>query len=439
MIRWQLAIVVSLVFGTAFSQAQSPVVPARLDPTESEGGFLLPPVDARSSSPRIDAIPSLDPRERNPIRPVRADLPEESPRPVRMTGVRTPEGERGVSASRDDYDRSPASTTPSNPDELFTRSRRTKRGDDEAGRTDYDDVREPARGRRRSDSNRLQDLFDGGSGAFESDDCFCHMISPISNPFLFEDPRVLTEVKPLFLYQKIPGGQPEFAGGSMWFFGGTARMALSDRWSLTLNKLGAISVQPGGASAIPSEFGFAELWLGPKFTFLRNIETQTVAAGGLIFQLPIGGENVFQNTGDLSLVPYVSAAKSFAETQLGTVNGMTTLGYSFSTNSARSDYLYWSGHLDLDINNMHKFYPLIETNYFVTTTNGNERPAFGFEGRDLINFGGNSSGSNLLTAALGMRYKISERSQLGFAYELPIMGNRDLFNYRFTVDFILRF
>jgi hypothetical protein len=438
MSRGLLAIVVSLVFGTAFSQAQSPVIPHRLDAGEPEsGGLLLPPVEARPPSPRVEAIPSLDPRDRNPIRPVRADLPEESPRPVRMSGVRTPEGERGIPSPREDFDR-PTATRPVHPDDLFTRSRRTKR-DDELRQTDYDDLREPARGQRRSDSNRLRDLFDGGSGALQSDDCFCHMISPISNPFLFEDPRALTEVKPLFLYQKIPGGQPEFAGGSMWFFGGTARMALTERWSLTLNKLGAISVQPGGASAIPSEFGFAELWLGPKFTFLRNVDTQTVAAGGLIFQLPIGGENVFQNTGDLSLVPYVSAAKSFTETQLGPLNGMATLGYSFSTNSARSDYLYVSGHLDLDVNNMHKFYPLLEMNYFVTTTNGTERPAFGFEGRDLINFGGNSSGSNLLTAALGMRYKISERSQLGFAYELPVMGNRDLFNYRFTVDFILRF
>lgn len=432
MSRWLLAIVVSLASGYAVSLAQSPA---------DSGGFLLPPVDARPSSPRVDAIPSLDPRERNPIRPVRADLPDESPRPVRMAGVRTPEGERGISASRDDYDRSSTTSTtkPSNPDELFTRSRRTKRGDEETRRTDSEEVREPSRQRRRSDSNRLQDLFDGGSGALQSDDCFCHMISPISNPFLFEDPRVLTEVKPLFIYQKIPGGQPEFAGGSMWFFGGTARMALTDRWSLTLNKLGAISVQPGSSSAIPSEFGFAELWLGPKYTFLRDVDTQTVAAGGLIFQLPIGGENVFQNTGTLSLVPYVSAAKSFSETQLGPLNGMATLGYSFSTNSARSDYLYLSGHLDLDVNNMHKFYPLIEMNYFLTTTNGNERPAYGFEGRDLINFGGHASGSNLLTTALGMRYKISERSQMGFAYELPVMGNRDLFNYRFTVDFILRF
>jgi hypothetical protein len=117
---------------------------------------------------------------------------------------------------------------------------------------------------------------------------------------------------------------------------------------------------------------------------------------------------------------------------------MGTTGYSASTTAARSDYWYISGHVDWDVMNWHHIYPLFEMNYFVTTTNGNTTPV-GIEGRDLINFGGRASGTGLLTGAFGARAKVSECAQLGAAFEIPFAGPRDLFQYRFTVDFILRY
>ena len=41
--------------------------------------------------------------------------------------------------------------------------------------------------------------------------------------------------------------------------------------------------------------------------------------------------------------------------------------------------------------------------------------------------------------AFGGRYKITEAAQIGAAFEFPIAGPRDLFQYRVTVDFILRY
>ena len=123
----------------------------------------------------------------------------------------------------------------------------------------------------------------------------------------------------------------------------------------------------------------------------------------------------------------------------GALNLMANTGYAISTNNQRSDYYYLNAHLDLDVANAHRFYPLTELNYFVYTTNGQTRPAFGAEGRDLANIGSNSQGSNLLTWALGARWKVTESAQLGATFELPVLGNRDLFQYRFTVDLIIRF
>lgn len=287
---------------------------------------------------------------------------------------------------------------------------------------------------------RLGQVFgDHSGGWFRSDHMFDGFASPVTNPFLFEDPRSLTELRPIFIYQKIPSSQRDFLGGNITFFGTQGRVAFTDRWSLVFSKLGGISLNPNDQSSFGSDVGFAELWLGPKYTFYRGEETCSVAAAGLQFQLPIGSQDAFQNTGNLSLVPYVSYAQSFLrDFQYGSFNLMASTGYSFSTNRARTDYYYLSGHLDFDVANLHRFYPLMELNWILNTTNGQSVP-IGSEGRDLINFGSQAQGKGLLTGAFGGRVKISEHAQLGGAFEFPLAGPRDLFRYRFTLDFILRY
>jgi hypothetical protein len=287
---------------------------------------------------------------------------------------------------------------------------------------------------------KLEGVFgEKNGGWFRSDHMFDGFISPVTNPFLFEDPRSLTELRPIFIYQRIPTKQQDFLGGNISFFGTQARVAFTDRWSLVVNKLGGISLNPSDRSPFGDNVGFAELWLGPKWTFYRGEENGAVAAGGLQFQLPIGSADTFQDTGSLSLVPYLSYGQNFLrDFQWGSFNVMASTGYAFSTSKARSDYYYLSAHLDFDVGNFHRFYPLVELNWVLNTTDGNTVP-IGSEGRDLINFGAQASGKGLLTAAFGGRVKISESAQLGGAFEFPMAGAKDLFRYRFTLDFILRY
>lgn len=287
---------------------------------------------------------------------------------------------------------------------------------------------------------RFNDIVGNRNGGwFKSDHLFDGFISPISNPFLAEDPRALTEVRPLFIFQRVPSNQPDFFGGRVTFFGAKGSVAFTDRWSLVFHKFGGVSVDPNDGSRFGDETGFAELWLGPKYTFYRGEENGAVAAGGLQFQIPTGPQSVFQDTGTLSLVPYVSYAQNFLrDLRLGSFNGILSTGYSFSTSKARSDYYWLTAHLDFDVLNLHRFYPVAELNWFLTTTNGNAR-ALGVEGRDLINFGGQARGTGLLTGALGGRVKISESAQIGATFEIPFAGKRDIFRNRFTLDFILRY
>jgi hypothetical protein len=423
----------------ALAVASAPAAAQPLSPAD-----LPPPAPVKEDPPRVaqrppvDDMPSfLDTPVSATTRPARVDPPktdavpvsfnEPEPPPRRRATIALPDAVKPVAAGRVEGGAKADPARRDDPvDDLLTKRSRDKDG--EAGRSSW------------KFGENFEKVLGNRGQWFQSDHTFDNFASPVSNPFLFEDPRALTEIRPIFIYQRIPGGQPDFLGGNLSFFGTQLRVALTDRWSLVFNKLGGLWINPDDRSPIAGDGGFAELWLGPKYTFVRNDAAGRVMAGGLMFQIPTGSRSVFQDTGTLSVVPYVSYAESFGkELRLGGFNVMATTGYSVSTNKARSDYFYASAHIDWNVGNLNRFYPLAELNYTLYTTNGGANPNIGSEGRDLINFGGQARGNGMLSAAFGARGKITESAQLGAAFEIPIAGNRDLFRYRFTIDFILRY
>jgi hypothetical protein len=278
-----------------------------------------------------------------------------------------------------------------------------------------------------------------GHSLFESDTCFPWMISPVSNPFFAEDPRALTELRPIFLFQTIPHRNDVAAGGNVGWFGLQGRLAVTDRLSLVVNKLGLVWIDPRDhVDGIGRQVGFSELWLGPKFTFIRNDETKTLLAGGLTFQIPTGPAHVFQNTGSLSMAPYLSFAQNFLKTDLGSFNFMNTTGYAFAVDNHRSDYVYTQFHLDFDVGNCNKWFPLIEFNWTHYTQNGNAHN-FDFEGNDLFNFGAHAAGTNYFSLAFGLRYKFCEGIQIGTAFQFPVDNPHNLESFRWTIDMIFRY
>ena len=279
-----------------------------------------------------------------------------------------------------------------------------------------------------------------GRCLFQSDHCFDGFVSPVSNPSEFEDPRSLTEVRPVFIYEQAPLKNSIFHGGDIEFFGVQARLALTDRLSVVMQKMGWDWIEPHAAQdGFQPHSGFSEIDIGPKFTFWRNECTKTLAAVGLTFEIPAGRSSIGQGVGTLSLRPYASLAQAFGKSQYGTFNAMGTLGYDFSVDNKRSDFFFLSLHLDYDVYNAHKFYPLVELNWFHYTTNGHAN-VLPFEGLDLANFGSTKvSGTDTLTMALGGRYKFREWAQVGTAIEWPIGGQRNLMEFRWTLDLIFRY
>jgi hypothetical protein len=279
-----------------------------------------------------------------------------------------------------------------------------------------------------------------GRSLLQSDHAFDTFASPVTNPFYFEDPRALTEVKPLFIYQRTPGSAPFFAGGNIEFFGVQARLALTQRLSFIVSELGGLHIDPHApAGDFQSATGFAEVHLGPQYTIIRNECTGTLLAAGMQFEVPAGSGQVFQDTGELSLTPYVSFGQYFGKTALGAFHFLNTTGYAFGVDTERTDRFFSSFHLDYDIANLHHFYPLVELNWSVYPFNGGARN-LNFEGRDLINFGSQHvAGENELSIAVGTRIKVIEAVQLGAAVEFPLLNNKQLDQWRLTFDLIFRY
>ena len=279
----------------------------------------------------------------------------------------------------------------------------------------------------------------GGKGwnHFQSDHCFDDFISPVSNPFLAEDPRSLTELRPIFMFQTIPSSNTLYHAGNIEYLGIQARLAITDRFSLVMSKLGVTWFNSDGPGS--SDAGFSELWIGPKYTWYRDDQTGTISAAGLTFQIPSGTGDIYQNTPGVSLAPYINVAQRFGKTSWGAFNFMDTFGAAFSTSGQRSNYVWDSLHVDFDVLNYQKFYPLIELNWLQYVRNGDAN-TLGFEGQDIANVGTTPVHNDILSLAFGGRYKMSDSVQFGLAASFPLWGGTgDLQFFRLTADMIWRY
>jgi hypothetical protein len=288
--------------------------------------------------------------------------------------------------------------------------------------------------------------FAGGQGrsALQSDHTLDIFASPVTNPFYFEDPRALTQIKPLFIWQHTPAQNPYFASGNNYFAGFQASVAITPWISVILNEIGWVWLDPknGAPVGLKPANGFSQVEIGPQFTFIRNCTTGTAAAFGLIFEIPIGSSQVLADTGTLSLRPYFSFAQNFGKSQYGSFNFMTTVGYDLAVDNQRNDFFFASFHLDYDVGCRHVWYPLIELNFINYPYNGKARD-LGFGGGDLYNFGSYGvAGHDELTVALGVRIKPIEAVQFGLAAQANVLSQplgRHLDAFRLTADVIFRY
>lgn len=266
-----------------------------------------------------------------------------------------------------------------------------------------------------------------------SERCF-DMISPISNPLFFEDPRTLTEARLIYANHNIPGSQPLFQGGNVQYWALQLRAALSERVSIIATKDGYIDLRGDNPAVVDGE-GWADVAAGLKVNLIRSPQTQFLLSGGLVYEIDMGAHQVFQGRGDGEFHLFLSGYKRI----LGDVNFISGSGFRLPTDtSARSQMWYWSNHVDYEV--FENIFALFEVNWFHWMRSGKALPGVNFEGGDLFNLGsGAVAGNDIVTAAVGGRVKFTEHAILGVGWEFPLTNRRDLLHDRLYADFILRY
>jgi hypothetical protein len=89
-------------------------------------------------------------------------------------------------------------------------------------------------------------------------------ISPVSNPILFEDPKINSEVHPIYMDHILPdsfeyiNGKTVPLGGQVQVFAVQLRYAINDRLAVIATKDGYIEIQPQHSGIVPHSYGFAD-------------------------------------------------------------------------------------------------------------------------------------------------------------------------------------
>lgn len=266
---------------------------------------------------------------------------------------------------------------------------------------------------------------------FAPSDCrFDDFISPMTNPVYFEDPRNLTEVRVIFLNHDVPGAV--LGGGNVQLLAAQLRAALTDRLSLIATKDGYIFA--GGGDS-PDIDGWANVALGLKYNLFADPEMQRLLSVGTRVELPVGSYHALQGNSKTSQFDIFMTGG----TQIGERSHLVSAaGFRLpADHNKQNNQFYWSTHVDRRLSNL-PIYGLFECNWYHWLSNVAGGIPVG--GLDLYNLGSSGvAGTNIVTGALGLKYKPRSNLEVGVAYEIPLTNRRDLLQDRFTADLILRY
>jgi hypothetical protein len=265
-------------------------------------------------------------------------------------------------------------------------------------------------------------------------------ISPVSNPIYFEDPKVTSEVRPVYMYHFLPGtfnfnGGSVPLGGQVQVMAVQFRYALTDKLGLIASKDGYIEFQPN--STLNKSYGWGDLAAGLKYVLVDDQDDQFIMTPGFSLTLPTGSTAVFQARGSGEWNAFVSAEKGFDQLHL-TANGGLIIPNNFGENTAQLHYS-----LQADYYVCQYFIPFAVANGYTILSNGNHNQlpvSLNTEGYDLINFGStDTSGTTQMTIGGGVRSRIVKNVDVGIAYEAGVVNPVGIFESRITADAVWRF
>jgi hypothetical protein len=266
-------------------------------------------------------------------------------------------------------------------------------------------------------------------------------ISPVANPIYFEDARITTEVRPIFIEHYLPstykfqGGSAPL-GGDVQVYALQLRYALNDRLALIATKDGYIAMHP--QNTLGHTYGWANLAAGLKYALVDDRDKQLLVTPGFTVELPTGNPDVFQHRGDGEWNLFVSSEKGWDNLHLQGNAGLR-LPNNFSQQTAQAHY---SAQLDYYV--CQYFIPFFVANGSTVLSKANNQLLPGVnmtsEMSDLINFGATDArGATQVTLGGGARAKVTKSVDVGVAYEVGVTHPAGIFDSRITADLIWRF
>ncbi len=292
--------------------------------------------------------------------------------------------------------------------------------------------------------------YDGGCGCLTSrcplnglikpsDRCFDDFISPMINFVHFEDPRTVTEIRPIFVHQNVPGrlGPGAIpAGGSVQLYAMHFRAALTDRLSLVGVKDGYIVDKTGGTLDNLLDDGWAAVTAGLKYNLVRDVCKGRLVTVGANYELPVGSQRALQDVGDGEFHLYITLGQRLL---CGDAHFLTSFGYRVPVNdNLQTTSVHWSNHIDFRLTE--KTYIFTEVAWWHWTDDATNGTALGVAGQDLFNLSAsNVAGNDLVTQSVGVKFKPCRSTEIGIAYEFPLTDFEDIIEDRFIVDLIFRY
>ncbi|MEM6473964.1 MAG: hypothetical protein AAF802_30715 [Planctomycetota bacterium] len=271
-----------------------------------------------------------------------------------------------------------------------------------------------------------------------SDRCFDDFISPMINFVHFEDPRNLTELRPIFVNHWVPDtiGNNVPAGGTIQLLAAQFRVALTERLSLIGVKDGYIWDSTNGALDTLLDDGWASVTAGLKYNLLRDTQSGTLFSLGGTYEIPIGSQDALQDIGDGEFHLFATGGQRFAG---GNAHLLSAFGWRTPVDDAvQSESVHWSSQFDVKLTD--SVYLLTGLAWWHWTDSASAGIPLGVAGQDLFNLSASDvDGNNLVTQNVGLKYKPCRSTELGIAYEFPLTEFKDVIESRLQTEIIFRY
>ena len=266
----------------------------------------------------------------------------------------------------------------------------------------------------------------------KSDHCFDDFISPTTNFVFFEDPRTLTEIRPIFVNHWIP---ESLGGGTIQLLALQFRIALSERLSLIAVKDGYVFDSTNGLLDTLLDSGVADVSAGLKYNLIRDVQRGTLLSGGFTYEIPLGEDDALQGLGDGEFHLFLSGGQRFLD---GNAHWLSTFGWRLPVDDdVNTESVHWSNHFDVRVTE--RSYLFTELTWWHWT----EDAGSGFlpvAGQDLFNLPATGiEGNDLVSQAIGAKLKPRRNVETSVAYEFPLTDLEDVLESRLTADVIFRY